>query len=410
MSNSAQVTEAGQTDPREFGSVRPAGKRPRFIGFVADEASAAVLNSAFEPIFPNGSPFHVVNFRTTLSILSRMVTPEILLIDLSGEDQPLTALMDLAEVVEPGTTVLMIGESRDLSFYRAAITGMGVTEYLAKPLAKSAVAKHFLPHLGPGPSPDDIPRGGRLIAVTGVRGGVGTTTIATNLAWSVGHDTRRHAVLLDTDLHSGTTSLGLGVAPTRGLLTALEDPDRVDNMLIERVTQHAGDRLHLLAAQEPLTQEINYAEGGAAVLTKALRQRYNFVIVDAGARHLPFARDLLHLASQRVIVLDPTILSIRNLERLSQLPASHAQAPKAILVLNQAGRPVAMSQAFMEEKLGTKFDIVIPDLPRLVPKADQYGDMAASIRGPFRNAIMRLGKLLGADAAQDDNPRTPAAA
>jgi pilus assembly protein CpaE len=377
---------------------------------VADDASATVLNAAFEPVFPNGSPFHVVNFRTTLSILSRMVTPEILLIDLSGEEQPITALMDLAEVVEPGTTVLMIGETRDLSFYRAAVTGMGVTEYLAKPLAKAAVAKHFLRHLGPGPDPDEVPRGGRLVAVTGVRGGVGTTTIATNLAWSVGHDTRRHAVLLDTDLHSGTTSLGLGVAPTRGLLTALEDPDRVDNMLIERVTQHAGDRLHLLAAQETLTQEINYAQGGAAVLAKALRQRYNFVIVDAGARHLPFARDLLRLASQRVIVLDPTILSIRNLERLSQLPAGPSQAPKAILVLNQAGRPFAMSQAFMEEKLGTKFDIVIPDLPRLISRSDQYGDMAASIRGPFRNAIMRLGKLLGADAAVDEKPRAPAAA
>jgi len=384
--------------------------RARFIGFVSDEASAAALSDAFQPAFPHGSPFHVVPFRTTLSILSRMVTPEIVLVDLSHEDQPLNAMMDLSEVVESGTIVLMIGESRDLSFYRAATNGMGVREYLAKPLSKAAIIQHFLPLLGKIAPPEDIRRGGRLIAVTGVRGGIGTSVIATNLAWSVGHDTHRHAVLLDSDLQGGTASLALGITPTRGLLTAIETPDRVDNMLIERVSQPAGDRLHLLAAQEPLDKEIAYTPGGAAVLTKALRQRYNFVIVDAGARHLPFARDLLQLAHQRVIVLDPTILAIRNLERLNHLPANATQSAKPILVLNQAGRPFGMSQTFMEEKLGVKFDVVIPDLPRQVAKAEQYWDMAASIRGPFRTAILQLAKFLGADPLIDEKRKLTVAA
>jgi pilus assembly protein CpaE len=400
MSSSAPVDEREGTP--EAGQT--VSKRPKFIGFVADEASAQILNTAFAPIFPHGCAFHVVQFRVMLSILARMITPEILLVDLTGEDQPLNAMSDLAEVVEPGTIVLMIGHSRDLGLYRAAVNGMGIKEYLTKPLQKADVTKHFLPHLGIAPPVEDIRRGGRLIALTGVRGGVGTTTIATNLAWSVGHDSHRHAVLLDADLQSGTTSLSLGVSPTRGLLTALEAPERVDNMLLERVTQPAGDRLHLLAAQEQYTQDINYAAGSAAVLTKALRQRYNFVIVDAGARHLPFARDLLHLAHQRVIILDPTILAIRNLERLNQLPASPSQVPKAILVLNQAGRPFGLAQTFMEEKLGMKFDVVIPDLPRVISKAEQYGDMAASIRGPFRNAIIQLAKLLGADQSADPKP------
>jgi pilus assembly protein CpaE len=408
MTESAQPTEQTQVENRN--APLTTTRRAKFIGFVADEDSAATLNAAFEPIFPHGSPFHVVSFRVTLSILSRMVTPEIILVDLSGEDQPLNAMMSLAEVVEPGTTVLMIGQTRDLSFYRSAVGGMGVREYLAKPLTKSAVIKHFVPLLDGGAAYDDLRRGGKVIAVTGVRGGVGTTTIATNLAWSVGHDTHRHAILLDADLQSGTTNLTLGVTPTRGLMTALEMPERVDHIMIERVAQPAGDRLHLLAAQEQLTQDFVYTEGSAGILTKALRQRYNFVIADAGARHLPFARELLHLAHQRVIVLDPTILAIRNLERLNQLPANPIQAPKAILVLNQAGRPFGMSQNFMEEKLGMKFDIVIPDLPRVILKADKYGEMAASIRGPFRTAILHLAKLLGADAIPDEKPKSIAAA
>jgi pilus assembly protein CpaE len=129
MTESAQPTEQTQVENRN--APLTTTRRAKFIGFVADEDSAATLNAAFEPIFPHGSPFHVVSFRVTLSILSRMVTPEIILVDLSGEDQPLNAMMSLAEVVEPGTTVLMIGQTRDLSFYRSAVGGMGVREYLA---------------------------------------------------------------------------------------------------------------------------------------------------------------------------------------------------------------------------------------------------------------------------------------
>jgi pilus assembly protein CpaE len=253
MTESAHDTDQPKTETR--GPGLPAPRRAKFIGFVSDEDSAATLNAAFAPIFPHGSPFHVVSFRVTLSILSRMVTPEIILVDLSGEDQPLNAMMSLAEAVEPGTIVLMIGQTRDLSFYRAAVGGMGVREYLAKPLTKAAVIQHFVPLLDGGSAYEELRRGGKVIAVTGVRGGVGTTTIATNLAWSVGHDNHRHAILVDADLQTGTTNLSLGVTPTRGLMTALETPERVDHIMIERVVQPAGDRLHLLAAQEQLTQE-----------------------------------------------------------------------------------------------------------------------------------------------------------
>jgi len=387
--------------PASANAAQPS-KRAKFIGFVRDDESAAILNAALEPAFTHGSPFHVVPFRGALSILARMVTPEIVLIDVSGEEQPLNAMMELAEAVEPGTTILLTGEARDLSFYRATVNGMGVKEYLSKPLTIDLVTQHFLPHITGAADFDSIRRGGRLIAVTGVRGGVGTTTIATNLAWSIGHDKRRHAILLDTDLQSGTTSLTLGLHPGFGLSTALESPERIDPMLLERVSQQAGDRLHVLAAQQALTDHIEYAPGAASILSKVLGARYNFVVVDAGARHLPFARDLLHLAHQRIVVLDPTILAIRNLERLAQLPAAPHQNPKPILVLNQAGRPFGMSQAFMEEKLGVKFDVVIPDLPRVLQKADQYGDMAGAIRGPFRTGILQLGKLLGADLSLDE--------
>ncbi len=106
--------------------VMPKPQREKFIGFVKDPASARVLHEALETAFPDGNHFHNVDFRTALKLLAAMRTPEIILVDISGEDQAINAIMDLGDVVEPGTTVLVIGEAQNFNFYRTVTKGMGV--------------------------------------------------------------------------------------------------------------------------------------------------------------------------------------------------------------------------------------------------------------------------------------------
>jgi pilus assembly protein CpaE len=327
-----------------------------------------------------------------------MTTPEVVLVDISGESQPINAILDLADVVEPGTVVLVIGESRDVGFYRAVTKGMGVREYLPKPLTRQTLEQHFLKWMKPGPVIAGTPRGGRLISLAGVRGGVGTTTIAANLAWLIGSEMRRHTVLLDADLYMGTAALTLNVKATSGLRTALESPERVDQLLIERSAQPAGERLHVLAAAEPLDSSTEYGAGGALMLCQALRQRYNFVIADAGARQLPFARDLQLLAEQRVIIVDPTLLAVRNFEKISQMMHSAGQLRKPTVVLNFADRAGGLSQARMEQMLGLRFAAVIPDLARVLSKAAVFGEPAAAVKGAFRTAIFAIAKAVGANS------------
>jgi hypothetical protein len=72
-----------------------------------------------------------------------------------------------------------------------------------------------------------------------------------------------------------------------------------------------------------------------------------------------------------------------------------------MLVLNRAATPGGLAQGYMEQMLGQRFDAVIPDLPRIVPKATQLGTAAASLRGPFRGAIGNLAIALGASALAD---------
>jgi pilus assembly protein CpaE len=376
----------------------PRPKREKFIGFVRDEASAALLHEAMDTAFPEGNHFHRMDFRASLAILASMTTPEVVLVDVSGEEQPLNAMMDLAEVVEAGTMVLAIGETQNVNFYRTITKGMGVQEYLPKPLTKAAVERNFLSLL----KKDDAantPRGGKMVAITGTRGGAGTSTIATNLAWIVSTEMHRHTVLLDTDLYSGTTALNLNVKHSSSLCSALQSPERIDQLLIERSAQKAGERLHVLSAVEAYDKIMPYESRSAALLAEALRARYNFVIVDAGSKLQNFARDTLYLATQKVMIVDPSMIGIRNLERMLGMPAGPQQSPRVLMVLNQAGRPGGLSQAYLEQTLGLRFDAVIPDMPRIIPRSTQYGQAAAALKGPFRNAIMQLATTLGANAA-----------
>ncbi len=371
-------------------------KRDKFIGFARDEASATLLHETLAGYLPNTNQVHVVDFRNALTILAAMTTPEIVLIDLAGEDQPLNAIMELAEVVEQGTVVLTIGDNQNLNFYRTVTKGMGVKDYLPKPLTRAAIEQHFLPVIANLTDASASLRGGRSLAIAGTRGGVGTSTIAANLAWYLSHELHRHTLLLDGQLSTGTVSLNLDIPCTNGLSMALEMPERVDQLLIERSMMQAGDRLHVLAGLEGLDRDVDFTADGAAAFLQALRSRYNYVVADAGARLEPFARELLFNAQQRIVVMDPSMISIRNLSRLMTLQGGSSQSTRVLLVLNKAGTPGGLSQSYMEQTMGLRFDAVLPDLPRIVPRASQLGNQAAALRGPFRTGIAALATALGA--------------
>jgi hypothetical protein len=67
------------------------------------------------------------------------------------------------------------------------------------------------------------------------------------------------------------------------------------------------------------------------------------------------------------------------------------------VVLNHAGRPGGLTQAYMEQALGVAFNVVIPDLPRPLSKAAHLGEPAAALKGGFRSAILRIAAAVGAN-------------
>ena len=213
------------------------------LAFLGDPATEQVLRDGLGELVANGIDIRRGTVRTAVAAMSKTQTPEVLIVDIAGEEQPLHALGELSDVVEPGVRVLVIGDNDDVDFYRHITRGMGVMEYLFKPITREAVARHFAPLITRKTIGQDATRGGRVIAVLGARGGVGATTVAGNLSWLLGVMAKRHTVFVESDIHMGSGALLLGAKTGPGLRMALETPDRIDPLFVERAAQPVAERL-----------------------------------------------------------------------------------------------------------------------------------------------------------------------
>lgn len=375
--------------------------RMTVLAFVSDPASEQVLRDSLSDASTGGMDIRRGTVRTAIAAMAKLQTPEVLIVDISGEEQPLQALGELSDVVEPGVRVLVIGDSAEVDFYRHITRGMGVMEYLFKPITREAVARHFSPLITRKTLGQEAARGGRVVVIMGARGGAGATTVAGNLAWMLGVTAKRHTVLLESDIHMGSGALLIGGKTGPGLRMALETPDRIDPLFIERAAQPVAERLHVLASEERLTEPMNYAPGAARRLIEALRVRYNFIVMDVPFLPMACNRELIEFAHHRVIVMDPSLASVRDTLRLLSLPNGPWQPQSPTVVLNRHGRPGGLTRKQIEEALKVKIDVSIPDIPKQLNESASFGEPAVAAKGPFRQAISDLSREIGFVASRD---------
>nr|WP_294521385.1 hypothetical protein [uncultured Rhodopila sp.] len=386
----AEVIALHEIPPAAAEPVATRHDRPTLAAFVADGATEKVLRDGLAEALPAGSTFHHGGIDAAIDALRKMPTPITLIVDLSGATYPLTLLSRLSDVVEPNVRVLVVGDIDDVDFYRAVTHSLGALEYLPKPLTRDTVRRHLLPFFAEAPPVAEDIGTARIISVTGSRGGVGTTTIAANLAWHFGFTACRHTALLDPDLYMGSAAMLLDSSTGPGLRIAVESPDRVDALFVERAAQPASERLHVLGGEVKLSDQVAYAPNCALSLMTAMCSRYAMIVVDAPFRPQTLYRDLLDLAHQRVLIAVPTVVSVRDTLRLLALPPGPGQTGRGLVVLNRAGLRGGLTLKQVEAALGVKVDVVIPDQPRQVELAASMGQALAAGRNSFARGIVEL--------------------
>ena len=361
--------------------------RGALLAFVADVESEAalrggLLNTVDGVEVRRGTILHAIKY------LAKKPTPRALVVDISGVANPMEQLDSLALVCKPDVRVLVIGEDSSLGFYRDLVRTLGVAEYMNKPVTRDGVARLFLPQII-GASTDAAQRGGTVIAVCGARGGVGTTTVAVNLALQITAATHGHVGLLDLHLQRGTAALMLGVKTVGGLRVALEQPERADALFLDRVAVEINDRLRLIAADEPLDGTPSPTPDGMRRVLDLLRRRFNYIVMDLPVSGAPAEIEALRAARHLLVVMAPDLVCLRDTERLRQLAGSLGTVNTSI-VLNRADMPGSLKMAMIEQGLGCKPTIEIPDLGKQLVKAANLGKHAVGESAVFRRVMALL--------------------
>lgn len=330
--------------------------------------------------------------------LSRRGSPKFLILDISGISEPLPRISRLAEVCDPGTEVIVVGERNDIVLYRD-LKAAGVAEYFYKPLIGNVLSRTLV-DISSGTRTQQQTRSGRLVIVLGVRGGVGSTTVATNLAWYIAEIRQSGVLLLDLDLHGGDAALQLHATPTHALREALDDPERIDELFLERGVVSVGGRLGLLAGLEPLSDRLVPSEDAVALLLQKLLTHFRYVLVDLSSEIAQSQPSLLHMPSTLLLVSDGSLASIRNVGRWRELLGPNTPERTVVHVLN---KHTAEGELPEEEMLRV---IPAPDVniryDRKIMNAATLGTKSVQERAAMREGMAALSLRLSGTAAEEE--------
>jgi pilus assembly protein CpaE len=331
-----------------------------------------------------------------IEYLSEQRSPHLLIVDISGIDLPLSQIHTLADVCEPGTSVVAIGDHNDVGLYRDLVDA-GVSNYIVKPLTRELLTRA----LTPKPNSGEVARSGlklgKMVSFIGARGGVGTTTLACNLAWHLANRQSRRVALVDLDLQNGDCGLLFNTNAAPGLRDALANPLRLDHLLLDRIMTQHGERLFMLGSEEPLHENVQITATAIDTLFSVLRSQFHYIIVDVPRIPAPAFRRALEITDRRIIVVDQTMRAMRDAVRLTKMfgdsgipGAEHSAEDRNIFIVNRVGEHQALSLKDVHKVLQVQPTSMVPFLPSLVTPAAHQGVMAADKRGKFADTVATL--------------------
>ncbi|MDH7796826.1 MULTISPECIES: CpaE family protein [unclassified Beijerinckia] len=305
-------------------------------------------------------------------------TPNVIVIECNqGRNALLGYLDELADYCDAGTRVVVIGRSNDIGLYRE-LMGRGVSEYIVSPFEVLSFVRTISElYAAAGSAPV-----GRLLAVTGVKGGVGASSIAHNVAWAISREFDSSTVLVDMDLGFGTAGLDFNQDPPQGVAEIVFAPERLDANFVDRLLSKCTENLSLLAAPATLERNYDLSENAFDGLIDILRSTIPNIVLDVPHVWTAWSRRILVSADEILVVAAPDLASLRNTKSLlDTLRAARPNDAPPRLVMNFVGVPKRpeISVADFAKAVDLEPLSSIPFDPKLFGTAANNGQMIAEI-------------------------------
>jgi pilus assembly protein CpaE len=235
---------------------------------------------------------------------------------------------------------------------------------------------------------------GKIHTFLGVRGGVGTTTVAVNFA-AVLSQRKSNSVLVDLAWTANDCAMQLGAQPQYTLLEVGENLSRMDQALFEGFVTRDPLGFFLVGPPDSLEQPAYFTEPMFREFSNFLIEKYDAVVVDGGTRVTDeVVLGALQSSSSIYLVMDQQFGAIRNAQRyLAYLMRLGFTQDQIRIVVNQYSKKPAQHLASLDQIQSTLNQQVFYGIPSsaAVPAAINRGrpfvvdrEAAADIDRPFR--------------------------
>ncbi|MBR0797562.1 AAA family ATPase [Bradyrhizobium jicamae] len=325
---------------------------------------------------------HMGGIAAAVDAYHKAPTPNVIVIETEPNSDFLAGLDELAGVCDPGTRVVVLGNPGDVAPYRELVR-RGVNDYVIGPVQVLDIVRTICSLF----SASEAVSVGRLIAVAGAKGGVGASTVAHNVAWTIARDIGLDCVVVDLDLAFGTAGLDYNQDPVQGIANAVFSPERPDTAYMERLLSKCSDHLSLLAAPSTLDQVYDFGADAFDAIFDTMRMTTSCIVLDVPHQWTAWTKRVLIGADDILIVAEPDLANMRNTKNmLSLLKAARPNDRPPLYCLNQVGMPKRPEIEVKEfaKTIETQPIASIPFDCRLFGEAANNGQMIAEVSGRHR--------------------------
>lgn len=279
--------------------------------------------------------------------------PEVAVIDLRGEGA-LPPAVALLRRQHRHVGIVILASTMDPSLMLEAMRA-GVNEFVAEPLTSASVIAALQRVMAPA---SDKTVEGEVFALVGAKGGVGTTTIAVNVATALSRIARTKSLLLDLHLANGDAALFLGAEPRFSTSDALENIHRMDAAYLSGLVTTTKSGVHLLASAERPVPPVDRPEKVRDLIAFGA-QHYRYIVLDVPRSDMTML-DSLEQAASITVVANQELPTVRRAGALALTLRQRYGKERVGVVINRFDKSADINREDVERVIGGSVRHVIP--------------------------------------------------
>jgi len=324
--------------------------------------------------------------------------PDVLLVGPHAPAPDVLTLASRLDVQSPGISVVLMAEPSPEMWQAAMRAGIrdllppaaGVDEIRAAVERAGHAAASRRRVLRPVSETERY--AGRVITIASPKGGVGKTTVATNLAVGLTASAPQSTVLVDLDVQFGDVASALGLTPEYTLPDAVRGPAAEDTMVLKTfLTQHPSGLYAVCGSDSPAAGDTVTGEDVTRLLASLARE-FRYVVVDTAPGLSEQTLAALDRASDVVMLTSMDVPGVRGLRKELDVLRELAMIPAGRhIVMNFADAKGGLSVRDVETTIGAGVDVVLPR-SKAVPASTNQGVpiLQSRRRDPMAKEMRRL--------------------